>query len=80
MFSWRSKKTVNIVWLKKAFYLQICDLKKQCGRQLVRSSDIPGVSNFYYFYLFSDKKSGTLVLILELMDMNIYELIRGKFK
>lgn len=25
-----------------------------------------------------DKKSGTLVLICELMDMNIYELIRGK--
>ena len=28
---------------------------------------------------FSDKKSGTLMLICELMDMNIYELIRGKF-
>ena len=27
---------------------------------------------------FSDKKSGTLVLICELMDMNIYELIRGE--
>ena len=28
---------------------------------------------------FSDKKTGTLMLICELMDMNIYELIRGKF-
>lgn len=27
----------------------------------------------------SDKKSGTLVLICELMDMNIYELIRGEW-
>lgn len=26
-----------------------------------------------------DKKSGTLVLICELMDMNIYELIRGTY-
>ncbi|KAK2174121.1 hypothetical protein NP493_827g01005 [Ridgeia piscesae] len=25
-----------------------------------------------------DKKSGTLMLICELMDMNIYELIRGR--
>ena len=29
---------------------------------------------------FSDKKSGVLVLVCELMDMNIYELIRGKNK
>ena len=29
--------------------------------------------------IFSDKKSGTLVLICELMDMNIYELIRGGY-
>ena len=28
---------------------------------------------------FSDKKAGTLMLICELMDMNIYELIRGEF-
>ena len=35
---------------------------------------------FYIVYLyFSDKKSGTLVLICELMDMNIYELIRGMY-
>ena len=41
----------------------------------------------YYYYVllyivylyFSDKKSGTLVLICELMDMNIYELIRGMY-
>lgn len=31
------------------------------------------------FFHFSDKKSGTLVLICELMDMNIYELIRGTY-
>lgn len=31
-----------------------------------------------FIFCFSDKKSGTLVLICELMDMNIYELIRGK--
>ncbi|XP_076442390.1 MAPK/MAK/MRK overlapping kinase-like isoform X2 [Babylonia areolata] len=30
------------------------------------------------FEVIFDKKSGTLVLICELMDMNIYELIRGK--
>ncbi|XP_025105892.1 MAPK/MAK/MRK overlapping kinase-like isoform X2 [Pomacea canaliculata] len=30
------------------------------------------------FEIIFDKKSGTLVLICELMDMNIYELIRGK--
>ena len=33
---------------------------------------------FFSLIYFSDKKSGTLVLICELMDMNIYELIRGK--
>ena len=27
----------------------------------------------------SDKKSGTLVLVCELLEMNIYELIRGKW-
>lgn len=33
--------------------------------------------DFGFFFL-SDKKSGTLVLVCELMDMNIYELIRGE--
>lgn len=32
-----------------------------------------------FFLVYSDKKSGTLVLVCELMDMNIYELIRGEF-
>ena len=34
----------------------------------------------FRFCCFSDKKTGTLVLICELMDMNIYELIRGKWQ
>ena len=28
----------------------------------------------------SDKKTGTMALICELMDLNIYELIKGKKK
>ena len=36
-------------------------------------------TKFFLSVFFSDKKSGTLVLILELMDMNIYELIRGMY-
>ncbi|XP_060070909.1 MAPK/MAK/MRK overlapping kinase-like [Ylistrum balloti] len=36
------------------------------------------IKTAYSDALFHDKKSGTLVLICELMDMNIYELIRGK--
>ena len=35
------------------------------------------VSNFCFFL--SDKKTGTLALICELLDMNLYELIRGIF-
>lgn len=31
-----------------------------------------------WFEYFSDKKNGTLALICELMDMNLYEMIRGK--
>lgn len=32
---------------------------------------------FYLLLSISDKKSGTLALICELMDMNLYEMIRG---
>ena len=31
-----------------------------------------------YFCFFSDKKTGTLALIIELLDMNLYEVIKGK--
>ena len=34
---------------------------------------------FKYPSTCSDKKSGTLVLVCELLEMNIYELIRGKW-
>ncbi|XP_063189094.1 MAPK/MAK/MRK overlapping kinase isoform X2 [Chroicocephalus ridibundus] len=35
---------------------------------------------FPYICFFSDKKAGSLSLICELMDMNIYELIKGRRK
>ena len=31
-------------------------------------------------YIFSDKKTGTLALIIELLDMNLYEVIKGKIE
>ena len=34
---------------------------------------------FQIFLNFSEKRSGTLCLIFELMDMNIYEMIRSIF-
>jgi len=33
---------------------------------------------FYFVVLFSDKKTGTLALIIELLDMNLYEVIKGR--
>ena len=33
-----------------------------------------------YLLVVSDKKTGTVALICELMDMNIYEFIRGKYE
>ena len=38
---------------------------------------IQGKNHFKSCFLFSDRKSGSLALICELMEMNIYELIRG---
>lgn len=35
------------------------------------------LENVFNFYYFSEKRSGTLCLIFELMDMNIYEMIRS---
>ncbi|XP_052769135.1 MAPK/MAK/MRK overlapping kinase-like isoform X2 [Mya arenaria] len=53
---------------------QVNNLREiQAMRRLANHSNILELEEVIF-----DKKSGTLVLILELMDMNIYELIRGK--
>ena len=43
----------------------------------VLKNDYQFVKTMWFEY-FSDKKNGTLALICELMDMNLYEMIRGR--
>lgn len=53
---------------------QVNNLREiQCMRRLSPHANIVDLKEVIF-----DKKSGTLALIIELMDMNLYELIRGR--
>ncbi|GCC25337.1 hypothetical protein chiPu_0003747 [Chiloscyllium punctatum] len=52
---------------------------RDCGtRPVVNAARIPLPAFAMMFQTENDKKSGSLALICELMDMNIYELIQGR--